>query len=264
MDCAAVRGELRGLVRGHVAGTEEAALRRHLSDCDACRHEERAERHLDEALAERLPRPLAPAALRRRVADLLAEDGSTEGEASRPVRNRRMAWLASVAAAGLAVTGFVAGRAVQGPATAGDRLADELVTDHLRVLARAGPGDVESSDAHTVKPWFEGRLDFAPVVPGDRGELRLVGGSLGYVLERKAAVISYALRRHRVTLIAFPRAGLPGLERMTVTQPPVRLARRGFEVALWSAGDVGYALVADTGGEELRQLAASMAVDTRR
>jgi anti-sigma factor RsiW len=158
--------------------------------------------------------------------------------------------------------GFLGGRAVEGRAAA-DRLADELVSDHLRVLATSHPLDVESTDSHQVKPWFEGRLDFASVVPGDRGELRLAGGSVGYVMDRKAAVASYALRRHRLTLLAFPRAGLPGLEAGPGDPPSLR-ARRGFEMATWVAGDVAYALVGDVPGAELDRIALELAAETRR
>ena len=110
-----------------------------------------------------------------------------------------------------------------------------------------------------MKPWFEGRLDFAPDVPGERGELRLEGGAVGYVLDRKAAVVSYALRRHRVTLLAFPAAGLdwPG-----AGAPPVALSRRGFHVVAWRAGELVYALVSDVNEAELEELGAELARDT--
>jgi anti-sigma factor RsiW len=171
-----------------------------------------------------------------------------------------------VAAAALVVAGigFVVGRATQLRGAGAAALSNELVTDHLRALAATHPHDVESSDSHQVKPWFEGRLDFAPVVPADRGELRLLGGALGYVHDRKAAVVSYGLRRHRVTLLAFPRAGVPGLDRADPAGGPVRIERRGFTVALWAAGDLGYALVADVDPDELGRLAYDLAKETRK
>jgi anti-sigma factor RsiW len=266
MECASVRDRLRDLVRGRAEPSEEAELRRHLAGCEACRHEEQAERLLDEALATRLPRHAAPAALRRELAAKLdrGQRGATVATLRRPRPAATRSALVAVAALALAAAGYGTGRVAQGRSASAGLLADEVVTDHLRVLASSRPPDVESTSSHQVKPWFEGRLDFAPVVPGDRGELSLVGGSLGYVFERKAAVVSYALRRHRVTLLVFPRAGLPGFEGVPLDGSPVRAARRGFTVALWAAGDLGYALVADVGAEELGHLADDLAPETRR
>jgi anti-sigma factor RsiW len=265
MECPSVRDRLSDLVRGRTAPEEEPELRRHLEGCGACRHEEAAERLLDEALGRQSARIAAPAALRAAAAREV-ERGRAGGEPAARRAPRRSIWIVASAAAAvaLAVLGYAAGRSLDEQAVAGARLTDELVTDHLRMLATAHPHEVESSSSHEVKPWFEGRLDFAPIVPGDRGELRLLGGALGYVLDRKAAVVSYGVRRHRVTLLVFPRAGLPGFERVPAAGAPLAVARRGFTVALWAAGDLGYALVADVGPDELQRLADELAPETRR
>ena len=265
MDCANVRELMIDLVRGRLEPRDAAAVRAHLAGCEACAHEEQAERLLDVALAVRLPPLHAPPALRQRIAARLEETAVREDRPARTRRPRlRAPALAAAAAVVVAGVGFVAGRAVQVRSASADRLADELVTDHLRAVASVRPPDVESSDRHEVKPWFGGRLDFAPSVPADRGELRLLGGSIGYVLDRRAAVITYALRRHRVTLIAFPRAGLAGFERAPADGPPLRLARRGVRDACWAVGDVGSALVSDVDPAELGRLADELAAEMRR
>jgi len=258
MDCASAREKLIDLVRGRLPAPEEAQLRAHVASCPRCAHEQEAERLLDAALRTPLA---APPSLRRRVSGEL-DAGPAAGAPPSGARPGPRARVAAVAAAAAAVAlGFLGGRAVELRASSADRLADELVTDHLRALASTRPPDVESGDTHAVKPWFEGRLDFAPVVPADRGDLRLLGGSLGYVADRKAAVLSYALRRHRVTLLVFPAAGLPGLP---AEAPPLRAARRGIGVAKWSAGELGYALVSDAEPGELGRLADALAAETRR
>jgi anti-sigma factor RsiW len=263
MDCAIVHDRLRELVRGKISPEEEPELRRHLQSCEACRHEEAAERLVDEALALERARVVAPASLRATVTRELRRERDATARARRSWPSTR-AVAAAAAAVVLGVLGYGAGRLGEEQAVSAARLTDELLADHLRVLAATHPHDVESSSSHEVKPWFEGRLDFAPVVPGDRGELRLLGGAIGYVLDRKAAVVSYGLRRHRVTLLAFPRAGLAGIERAPSAGPPIVTTRRGFTVALWAAGDLGYALVADIPTDELVRLAEELAPDTRR
>ncbi len=266
MDCATARELLLDLRRERLAPGPAAEVRGHLAGCAECRREDQAELLLDQALAERLPRQPASPALRRRVAALVA--GAQVGGGERQSRPRSRSLLAPVAAAALALlsAGLLVERQSRQEGTALDRLAGEVVSDHLRLLVSGHPYDVESSNRHEVKPWFEGRLDFAPVVPPDGGELRLLGGSVGYVLDRKAAQISYALLRHRVTLLAFPTAGLawPATDRTEGGVPVRAVSQRGFNVMLWRAGEIGYALVSDVDAAEMEQLAATLAPSTER
>ena len=90
-----------------------------------------------------------------------------------------------------------------------DALVTEAVNDHLRVLSSPRPLDVESGGIHQVKPWFEGKLDFAPEIPfaGD-ADFPLRGGALGYFLDRRAAVLVYQRRLHVVSLLVFRADGL--------------------------------------------------------
>lgn len=268
MDCTSARELLHDLRRGRLDAAHAATVRSHLETCGGCRHEEAAEASLDEALAGRLPRYPAPAALRQRVEELAAASRSAPLEL-RPRRRippaRRLLAPAAVAAMAVLTAGVLLQQRARTRAEATGRLADEVVTDHLRLLVSAHPSDLESGLNHEVKPWFEGRLDFAPVVPGDRGELRLLGGAVGYVLDRKSAVMSYALRRHRVTLLAFPAAGLswPAANRSVGGVPAYAASRNGFGVVLWRAGDLAYAMVSDVNSAELEKLAAELAPETR-
>jgi anti-sigma factor RsiW len=268
MDCATARDLLLDLRRERLAPGPAAEVRGHLSECEECRREDQAELLLDQALAERLPRRPAPPALRRRAAELLASAQAAGGERQRDPRSRPRSLLAPVAAAALALlsAGLLVERQSRQEGLSLDRLAGEVVSDHLRLLVSGHPHDVESSNTHEVKPWFEGRLDFAPVVPPDGGELRLLGGSVGYVLDRKAAQMSYAFRRHRVTLLAFPTAGLPwpATDRTEGGVPVRAVSQRGFNVMLWRAGEIGYALVSDVDAAGMEQLAATLAPSTLR
>ncbi len=269
MECASIRELLNDFRRGRLDPARGAEVRAHLETCDACRREEAVEASLDQALAERLPRYPAPAALRRRVEDLvLARRGTAlavpRRQRSRPAVRRFLA-PAAIAAMAILTGGVLVQQQVRTRGDAVGRVADEVVTDHLRLLVSAHPNDLESGLNHQVKPWFEGRLDFAPVVPGDHGELRLLGGAVGYVIDRKAAVMSYALRRHRVTLLAFPASGLtwPPPNRSAGGVPAHATSRSGFGVVMWRAGDLAYALVSDVNAQDLEKLAAELAPETR-
>jgi anti-sigma factor RsiW len=264
MDCERAREELHDLWRGRLEAAPAAEVQDHLDSCAECRKEAEAEALLDRALLERLPRPPASPALRRQVAELWARRG--EAPAARPLRARRLLLPALAFCLALLSGALLLERRARTGGDGVELLSAELVSDHLRQLASAHPLDLESGVNHEVKPWFEGRLDFAPAVPPDAGDLRLLGGSLGYVLERKAAVISYAVRRHRVTLLAFPAAGLawPSPDRTLGGIPASVLARRGFSVVLWRSGELGYALVSDLGGEDGERVAAGLAAATAR
>ena len=212
---------------------------------------------LDAALG-RLPRRAAPAALERRIRQQFAEPTT-------PRRSR--GWIpplvSAFAAAALVVVAvrFVPPARDAGPgAAASAELVAEAVNDHLRVVSSSRPVEIESGGIHQVKPWFTGRLEFAPRVTfsGD-DEFPLVGGSVGYFRDRKAAVFVFKRRLHVITLLVFPAAGLPWPARAPV--PVGRLSvseqdARGFSVLIWQDAGLGYALVSDVNRHDLELLAA--------
>jgi anti-sigma factor RsiW len=207
-----------------------------------------AERLLDELL-QRAPRHAAPESLHRRLRLLVAP----RAPATAAPRTRWSAALAPALAAGLVLVagGVLVGR---GGRDGGEpaAVAAEAVHDHLRVLARQQPPDVADGGPHRVKPWFEGRLDFAPDVPVPAGDVvRLKGGSVGYVFDRKAAVLEYAVHGHAATLLVFRAEGLSWPRAGQATQA-------GWHVVLWRSGDLGYALVSDLSAGELAEVAAAL------
>ena len=168
----------------------------------------------------------------------------------------------AVAAGLLVVVPLYYQRAVVSPGD-GPGMVAEAVNDHLRILSSRHPLDIESGGMHQVKPWFEGRLDFAPVVGflGDQ-EFPLQGGAVGYFLDRKAAVFVFQRRLHAISLFVFRAEGLPwptrGLTRVADADAHATVAR-GFTVILWRSGGLGYALVSDVNRQELTQLAVKVA-----
>ncbi|MFL5262278.1 MAG: anti-sigma factor family protein [Anaeromyxobacteraceae bacterium] len=262
MTCDDAHQHLHDDARGRADPAVHAELAAHVGGCAACQRAREAELALDELLEHRLPRYTAPLALKRRLGLRLGTP-----DAARPAPARFSRVLAPALAASVAL---VAGGAyLQRGATERAGLAtltSEVVNDHLRVLASQHPLDIESGGNHQVKPWFEGKLDFAPVVPAPEGsELRLRGGSVGYVFDRKAAVLVYALRLHVVTLFAFRAEGLPWPGRGTRQLGPVdgrETSSRGFNVALWRDGDLGYVLVSDVNAKELGEVAEKLAAAT--
>ncbi|HET8732201.1 MAG TPA: hypothetical protein VFM45_00370, partial [Anaeromyxobacteraceae bacterium] len=224
----------------------ERELEAHLAGCAGCARADAAERALTELLEARLPRGPAPAALVRRIAGL-RPGGPARTDRRRPARWGLAALAAGAAAALVAVASWTAARSAGQRAT----LEAEAVSDHLRGLFAQRPLEVESGGVHQVKPWFEGRLDFAPVVPElSASGLTLRGGAVGYLHDRRVAALRYQLRAHLVTLLVFRAEGLP-----LAATPRVTADDRGFQAAVWRSGTLGYALVADVDPRELRRVA---------
>jgi anti-sigma factor RsiW len=267
MNCEDVRRQLHEFRKGRLEAGPHGEVATHLEGCVACASADRAERALDELLEQRLPRHAAPSTLKRRLQLLMGRPARAPGpEHHAPTQWTRL--VAPVMAAGLALAAgvvFMQRSSSQGSALAS--LTAEAVNDHLRVLASQHPVEIESGGKHQVKPWFEGKLDFAPEVPAlEDTELRLRGGSVGYVFDRKAAVLVYALRQHLVTLLVFRAEGLTVPDASGERAGPVRgreASSRGFNVVLWRSGELGYALVSDANAKELAEIGGRLAAAGR-
>jgi anti-sigma factor RsiW len=252
MDCREARTHLIDRRRGTLDDTSRAGLETHLAGCEACRREDAADTELSKLLDERLPRRKAPASLRRSLE--ARWDPPTAPRAWRVARG--FAAMAAGAALAVLVVFLFRSRPTEDP------MLTEAVNDHLRVLYSEHPIEVESGGIHQVKPWFEGRVDFAPVVPfaGD-DDFPLQGGSVAYFLDRKAATFVFKRRLHMITLFVFRAEGLPWPAAATVPVGDVRgtlESSRGFHALLWRKGDLGYALVSDTDPKDLETLAGKV------
>jgi anti-sigma factor RsiW len=233
--------------RGRLSPAGEAELARHLEGCADCRAFAETERELDRALA-RLPRRPAPEALRAR----LAGTPPAKPRASLPRRTIAVGLGATLAGCILGGSGWLYF------VHRGDELVAEAVNDHLRVLYAQSPLEIESGGIHQVKPWFEGKLDFAPVLGFDGdSEFVLTGGSVAYFVDRKAAAFVFKRRLHVVTLFVFRADSLPwphGASEKLGQRNAFRAHSRGFNVLLFRVNDLGYALVSDTEPATLERL----------
>lgn len=243
--CAELQPLLRDAACGRLDAQRAALVSAHLPTCAACRAISDEEHALDQLLEEKLPQRPASLVLKRRLEARLPRAAPP----SHAGRGRRAALLALPLAACAALLLVVRPRL-----DARDPLVAEAIADHLRVVYREQPVDVESGGPHRVKPWFTGRLDFAvPQVYGGDQEFTLVGGAVGLFQDRKAALLVYKRQLHTISLFVFPAEGL------TLPSDPRLRQSRGFSVVLWRQGDLGYALTSDLNGGELQTLARRIA-----
>ncbi|HXJ82743.1 MAG TPA: zf-HC2 domain-containing protein [Candidatus Methylomirabilis sp.] len=256
MNCPDARAQLLDYQRGRLAPQARGEVHAHLESCPACAREDSTERALTELLEERTPLHAAPLGLKRRLAARWPETPGVEP--SWWIRWGRPILPALAVAAVLLV---LVPLYYQDSGTR-PTMVTEAANDHLRILSSQHPLDIESGGMHQVKPWFEGRLEFAPVLGfmGDE-EFPLQGGAVGYFLDRKAAVFVFHRRLHAISLFVFRADGLPwprGIDRGGRSESRVMVSR-GFNVILWRSGELGYALVSDLDRRELSQLANKLA-----
>lgn len=203
-------------IERYADGESPAAAEEHLRTCAQCANAVVAASRMKRAVRAAMETGPAPASLRRRVT----------------VSHRPLArwWLATAAAIALTVIAALLVRG-RGPST-----LSELADLHVTLLAGANPVDVISTDRHTVRPWFEGRVPFAVPVPDlAHTQFRLIGGRVVYVAGRQAAYLLVAKGAHRISLFVFP-AGDAALG----PPPPAvtTLAWRRGDLELVAVGDV--------------------------
>jgi anti-sigma factor RsiW len=191
---------------------------------------------LRQLIRDRLPREAPPPGLRARV--------------ERAVGLRRIAtqpsWRAM--AASILVTAMVASGStflITGQRAGPDLVAEEVVAGHMRALMAPQPTDVASSDRHTVKPWFNGRIPESPrVVDLAAKGFPLMGGRLDVVDRKPVPTLVYQRNKHLISLTATPAAGQPNAA-------PIRQATDGYNMVSWAEDGVGYFAISDVGAADL-------------
>jgi anti-sigma factor RsiW len=183
-----------------------------------------------------------PDSLRRKIA--------SEFLAPPPRAENSRSWLwagAGAAASILMVTlSFLLGR-LSGGSSAQNELAQDIVSGHVRSLMVNHIYDVASSDRHTVKPWFEGKLDFGPDVRDfAEKDFALVGGRLDYISGRSAAAMIYKHGGHFINVYEWPASDATDAD-------PHFQSQRGFQVFAWRRGGLNYWAVSDLNAADLQR-----------
>lgn len=206
MDCKAAAPLLHLYLDGELDRETIGALERHVDDCPDCSSDLRALDDVRQTVRKRAARHPAPVPLRAALEAAAGASRRSRAAAPRPW----IALAASVVVAAMVSAGTtwwtIGDRAA--PVAPADLTTHDLVAGHLRALAAASPVDVVSTNHHTVKPWFAGRVASVPPVPdlSDRGFV-LVGGRIDYVRQQRIAVVVYRRRGHLIDIYFLP----PGL-----------------------------------------------------
>ncbi|PIT05150.1 membrane protein [Bradyrhizobium nitroreducens] len=239
MTCDEARIMLHALLDGELDAGHAREVEAHIADCADCAAEFAAQRQMQRVLADTNLRYAAPASLRNKIEASLPK---AQTPPSRRSVLRGFAMGSAVSA--LAATGIVALVLRQDDQ---QRILSEVVSAHLRSLQAGHLIDVLSTDQHTVKPWFNGKLDVAPpVIDLTAQGFTLVGGRLDYIDARAIGAVVYKRRQHVINLFVAQTSS-------TEHRPPKTQTMQGFNCRRWGERGLNFWAVSDIGGDELAE-----------
>jgi anti-sigma factor RsiW len=240
-------------VDGELDLTRSLEVEQHLQECQVCASAYRNQTALRSAFKDSSLYHSAPAGLEKRIRS------SLRSEAKSQLGRRWLGWRllpVGTALAFVLLMAFVIWRAVPGLHPSGDELlAQEIVSNHVRSLQlESHRADVISSDQHTVKPWFDGKLDFAPTVKDLSSQgFPLIGGRLEYLNNRGVAALIYQRQKHFINLYIWPAEQSPAEQRKATGEVPGK--RQGYNLLHWTNAGMNYWAISDLNGVELHEFA---------
>jgi len=246
-------------IDGELAAEKAAEVERHLETCAACLALVESERRVSAAVRHHGERFRAPAHLKARVLSEVVRRSRRSGWSD--LRMLGLGWnpVAIAASVLLTVLASSGGTIAYLERSAGENkapLVQEVVAGQIRSLMADHLTDVSSSDQHTVKPWFNGKLDFSPPVVDLTTEgFPLVGGRLDYLDRRQVAALVYRHRQHVINLFIWPEGG---------EEAARAEALQGYNLLYFKHGGMEYWAVSDLNAAELRDFVAHLKTAVER
>jgi len=275
MNCEEATKLMDGYSDGELDPITSQTIEQHLRDCPNCDQAYKTHGSLIRVIGNAAPYYKAPAELRERIRSSLREE-----MVARPMRNvgrdvqplfprrqpgpRTVLWETSwnwlALAAAIIFAAIIAWNLLPGlqRPDADQFLATQLIASHARSLLANHLTDVASSDQHTVKPWLDTKLDFAPTVVDLSSEgFPLIGGRLDYLDNRPVAALVYGRRKHFINLFIWPAAA-------DATRAPKTMTRQGYQLLHWADSDFNYWAVSDVNINDLQTFKQQFEAQTLR
>ncbi|MCU1266515.1 MAG: putative anti-sigma factor [Acidobacteria bacterium] len=247
MSCQLTQEFLHAYVDGELDLARSLEVEQHMQNCQVCASAYRNQTALRSAFKDSSLYYSAPEKLEKRIRSSLRREAKSE--AGRRWFDWR--WFPVGVMALILVLGLVIWRTAPSLRPSGDEfIAQEMVSNHVRSLQlESHRTDVISSDQHTVKPWFDGKLDFAPPVKDFSGQgFPLLGGRLEYLNNRAVAALIYQRQKHYINLYIWPA------EESNATSE-VATKRQGYNLLHWTNSGMTYWAISDLNGVELHEFA---------
>jgi len=239
MTCDDAEIMLHALLDGELDASHAREVEGHVESCPRCKAALADYRKMHEAMANAELRYTAPPALRQRIEAALPQPKIKPSR-----RSLLQGFAMGSAISAIAATGLVA---IVLRDDDRQRIESELVSAHLRSLQAGHLTDVVSTDQHTVKPWFNGKLDVSPpVIDLTAQGFTLIGGRLDYVDARAIGAVVYRRRQHVINLFVAQTAN-------TERRPARTDTLQGFNIRSWSNRGLNYWAISDIGADELAE-----------
>jgi anti-sigma factor RsiW len=243
LSCDETPDLIHGYLDGELDIVKSMEVEKHLRDCNTCTQSHQAIRSVRSVAGQSGVRFEPSVDLEKRLRSALRRENEPER------KSFLIRWRWPVAATSLIIVIGLAWGIVQilTRKSESDLLAQEIVSSHVRSLMADHLTDVPSSNQHTVKPWFEGKLDFSPPVKDlSQQGFSLIGGRLDYIGHRSVAALVYQRGQHSINVFIWPSADAEAMNERTS-------ANNGYNVVRWSNGGMAYWVVSDLNPDELRQ-----------
>jgi anti-sigma factor RsiW len=240
MNCSSVESLLAATLDGELDPHQQFQIHEHLESCASCTTAYAKLQQLQEDIRHESPYHRAPAPLRQSVLT------SIRGTSNSRARHAELPWKwIAIAASILLVLSIGTNVLLSKRDTFGSQLiAQEIMSEHVRSLLTNHQVDIISSDRHTVKPWFGGKLDFSPDVKDLAAQgFPLVGGRVDYINRRPVAALVFLRSQHVINLFTWP-AG---------TSMTGRRSQNGYHLLTWTKNGMTYWAVSDLNLNELEQ-----------
>jgi anti-sigma factor RsiW len=242
LNCRETHDLIHGYIDGELDLVKSVEVEEHLEHCDACARMRKQIRSLRSAVGDRALRFEPPANFEKRLQSALRHESEP---GSRPL-SLRWRWLATGVALTVGLIAFWIVATMVAQQAPHDVLAQEIVSSHVRSLMADHLTDVPSSDRHTVKPWFDGKLDFSPPVKDlSQQGFSLTGGRLDYIGNRPVAALVYQRGQHAINVFVWPSSEAKTNGKVSVSN--------GYNVIGWHDGGMAYWAVSDLNLAELQQ-----------
>jgi anti-sigma factor RsiW len=258
MNCAESEVLLHALIDGELDAGHAREVEAHVDGCAACAEKLASFRAMQKAMSGASLKEPAPPHLRSRIEQSLTPPTPTAGPARIFVRPTRRSFFGGFAL-GAGLSAAIAAGVVLAvvPNNQGQEIADDLLSAHLRSLQGSHLLDVATSDQHTVKPWFNGRIDVAPpVVDLTADGFTLLGGRLDYLEGEPVAAIVYQRRKHVINLF---------IARHSAVKPAGAPSEsvQGYNIRHWSQNGLDLWAVSDLAGSELDEFVQKITAGLR-
>ncbi len=242
MVCESWKAQLDRYVDGELSADQMRAFDAHVRNCAACSADALSRVQLKRAIHTAGKRFAPSAEFRQRMQQSIT---------AKPKRILNLGWIfATAAMAVLAITAFLF--SYVGGRSGREHLYSEIADLHVATLASSAPADVVSTDRHTVKPWFQGKIPFAFDLPElQNSGFVLLGGRMAYLEQTPGAQLIYDIRKHHISVFVFQERSLP-----TRLQSISRSSKEvSFNLETWSQNGLRYFVIGDANTADIESLA---------